>query len=174
MSSISRGRVGTPPPASQLRPVAVVDIGSTSVRMAIAEIDSAGNVRTLDQVSQGVSLGKDTFTSQRISRASIEECARVLKSYRRLMQEYGITRPDQVRVVATSAVREASNRLAFIDRIYIATGLEVESLDEAEVNRITYMGIQPLLQSNPILASEKTIVVEVGSGSTEILVVRGG
>jgi exopolyphosphatase/guanosine-5'-triphosphate,3'-diphosphate pyrophosphatase len=142
--------------------------------MAIAEIDSAGNVRTLDQVSQGVSLGKDTFTSQRISRSSIEECARVLKSYRRLMQEYGITRPDQVRVVATSAVREASNRLAFIDRIYIATGLEVESLDEAEVNRITYMGIQPLLQSNPILASEKTIVVEVGSGSTEILVVRGG
>jgi exopolyphosphatase/guanosine-5'-triphosphate,3'-diphosphate pyrophosphatase len=154
--------------------VAVVDIGSTSVRMAIAEIDGSGNVRTLDQVSQGVSLGKDTFTSQRISRRSIEECARVLKSYRRLMQEYGITSPDQVRVVATSAVREASNRLAFIDRMYIATGLEVESLDEAEVNRITYMGIQSLLQSNPVLATVKTIVVEVGSGSTEVLVVRGG
>ncbi len=174
MSSISKGRLTTAQSAVPLRPVAVVDIGSTSVRMAIAEIDGSGNVRTLDQVSQGVSLGKDTFTSQRISRRSIEECARVLKSYRRLMQEYGITSPDQVRVVATSAVREASNRLAFIDRMYIATGLEVESLDEAEVNRITYMGIQSLLQSNPVLATVKTIVVEVGSGSTEILVVRGG
>lgn len=174
MSTAPIGRLSSTTSSAPNRPVAVVDIGSTSVRMAIAEIDPQGGVRILDQVSRAVSLGKDTFTSQRISRRSIEECARVLKSYRRLMQEYGITRPDQVRVVATSAVREAANRLAFIDRIYIATGLEVESLDEAEVNRITYMGIQPLLQSNPVLASVKTIVVEVGSGSTEILVVRGG
>ncbi len=65
-----------------------------------------------------------------------------------LNAEYGISRPDQVRVVATSAVREASNRLAFIDRIYIATGLEVEPIDEAEVNRVTYMGVQPLIQGN--------------------------
>jgi exopolyphosphatase/guanosine-5'-triphosphate,3'-diphosphate pyrophosphatase len=127
--------------------------------MAIAEILSQGQVRTLEEVSQAVSIGKDTFTTQAISRRSIEECARVLKSYRRLMQEFGITRPEQIRVVATSAVREASNRLAFIDRMYIATGLEVKALDEAEVNRITYMGIQPLLQSNPQLASVKTIVV---------------
>jgi exopolyphosphatase/guanosine-5'-triphosphate,3'-diphosphate pyrophosphatase len=174
MSSGPQTRANPPVISTTSRPVAVVDIGSTSVRMAIAEIDPQGNVRTLEEVSQAVSLGKDTFTSQNISRRSIEECARVLKSYRRLMQEFGITRADQVRVVATSAVREASNRLAFIDRMYIATGLEVESLDEAEVNRITYMGIQPLLQSNPVLASVKTIVVEVGSGSTEVLVVRGG
>ncbi len=174
MSTGGVPRVPTTSVNSQVRPVAVVDIGATSVRMAIAEIDSRGVVRTLEEVSQAVSLGKDTFTSQRIRRQSIEECARVLKSYRRLMQEFGISRPEQMRVVATSAVREASNRLAFIDRMYIATGLEVESLDEAEVNRITYMGVQPLLQSTPELASVKTIVVEVGSGSTEILVVRGG
>lgn len=174
MSSAPLNRPNAPTSTNSTRTVAVVDIGSTSVRMAIAEIDSMGSVRTLEEVSQAVSLGKDTFTSQRISRRSIEECARVLKSYRRLMQEYGITRSEQLRVVATSAVREATNRLAFIDRMYIATGLEVESLDEAEVNRITYMGIQPLLQSNPLLAAVKTIVVEVGSGSTEILVVRGG
>ncbi len=54
-----------------------------------------------------------------------------------------------MRVVATSAVREAMNRLAFLDRIFIATGMVVEPLDEAEVNRITYMGIQPLLKADP-------------------------
>jgi exopolyphosphatase/guanosine-5'-triphosphate,3'-diphosphate pyrophosphatase len=154
--------------------VAVIDIGSTSIRMAIAEIEGQGQIRTLEEVSRAVSLGKDTFTSQEISRESIEECVRILRSYWRLMQEFGITRPEQIRIVATSAVREASNRLAFIDRIYIATGLEIRILDEAEVNRITYMGIQPLLQKNPILASVKTIIVEVGSGSTEILVVSSG
>ncbi len=159
MSSVPLNRTTPAAVSATARPVAVVDIGATSVRMAIAEIDPRGNVRILEEVSQAVSLGKDTFTMQRIRRQSIEECAVVLKSYRRLMQEFGISRPDQVRVVATSAVREASNRLAFIDRMYIATGLEVESLDEAEVNRITYMGIQPLLQANPALASVKTIVV---------------
>lgn len=174
MSTAPLNRNSPVPTSTAARPVAVVDIGATSVRMAIAEIDARGSVRILEEVSQAVSLGKDTFTIQRIRRQSIEECAVVLKSYRRLMQEYGILRAEQVRVVATSAVREASNRLAFIDRMYIATGLEVESLDEAEVNRITYMGIQPLLQATPALASVKTIVVEVGSGSTEVLVVRGG
>lgn len=170
--STPRNTVSVSPQAA--RPVAVVDIGATSVRMAIAEIDSMANVRILEEISQVVSLGHDTFSTQKISRKSIEECAVVLRSCRRLMREYGITRPDQMRVVATSAVREATNRLAFIDRMYIATGFEVESLDEAEVNRITYMGVQPLLQSTAQLASVKTVVVEVGSGSTEILVVRGG
>jgi exopolyphosphatase/guanosine-5'-triphosphate,3'-diphosphate pyrophosphatase len=159
---------------SIVRPVAVVDIGATSIRMEIAEIGVAGTVRPLENLSQAVSLGKDTFTLRRIRKSSIEACVRVLKSYRKLLNEYGITQPDQMRIVATSAVREATNRLAFIDRVYIATGLVVEALDEAEVNRITYMGIQPLLRQDPSLATSKAVIAEIGSGSTEVLMVRSG
>ncbi|RMF38960.1 MAG: Ppx/GppA family phosphatase [Planctomycetota bacterium] len=153
---------------------AVIDIGATSNRMAIAEIDAEGHVKPLESVSRPVSLGKDTFTQRRIRKSSIEQCVRVLKSYRQLLREYGITQNDAVRVVATSAVREAMNRLAFIDRVYIATGFDVEPLDEAEVSRITYMGIQPQLQAEPRLASRRCMVVEVGGGSTEVLVVQSG
>ncbi len=159
---------------NQSQPVAVIDIGATNVRMAIAEIGGQGKVRHLANQSMPISIGKDTFGLQRIRKNSMEECVRVLSKYRDSMFEFGITRPEQIRVVATSAVREATNKLAFIDRVYIATGLVVEALDEAEVNRITYMGIQPLIQSVPELASSKTVVVEIGSGSTEVLVVRGG
>jgi exopolyphosphatase / guanosine-5'-triphosphate,3'-diphosphate pyrophosphatase len=162
------------PVEADRRPVAVIDIGATSIRMAIAEIDGQGQIHELESVSQGVTLGKDTFTQRRIRKSSIEDCVRVLKSYRRLLNEYGITKPDQMRIVATSAVREAMNRLAFLDRVFIATGMQVDPLDEAEVNRITYMGIQPLLQSSPKLASSRCVVVEVGGGSTEVLVVRSG
>jgi exopolyphosphatase / guanosine-5'-triphosphate,3'-diphosphate pyrophosphatase len=154
--------------------VAVIDIGASSVRMEIAEIRGQGEVRTLESLAQGISLGHDTFTQRRIRKGSIEECVRALRSYRKILDEYGITRPDQMRVVATSAVREALNRLAFVDRVYIATGLVVEPLDEAEVNRITYLGIQALLETEPRLASSRTMVVEIGGGSTEVLVVRGG
>lgn len=156
------------------RPVAVIDIGTTAIRMAIAEIDQDERIRTLETVSQAVNLGKDTFTRRRIDRSTIEESVRVLKSYRRLLEEYGIERTDQIRIVATSAVREAENRLTFIDRIYSATGMQVEPLDEAEVNRITYLGIQPYLKSEPELAAGSAIVVEVGGGSTEVLHVQDG
>jgi exopolyphosphatase/guanosine-5'-triphosphate,3'-diphosphate pyrophosphatase len=159
--------------AGTARTVAVVDIGSTSVRMAIAEIGQ-GSFRILEEVSQMVSLGKDVFSTQNIHRKSIEECVVVLKSCRRLMKEYGITSPQQIRIVGTSAVREANNQVAFLDRVFIATGLEIEALDEAEVIRITYMGVQSILQGTPELAAAKTLVVEIGSGSTEVLLVRGG
>ncbi len=159
---------------AEKRPVAVIDIGATSVRMAIADIDAEGSVHLLENLSQAVTLGKDTFTQRRIRKSSIEDCVRVLKSYRRLLMEYGISRSDQMRVIATSAVREAINRLAFLDRVYIATGMDIEPLDEAEVNRITYMGIQPQLQADPKLATSKCVVVEVGGGSTEVLVVQSG
>ena len=159
--------------AMPTRQVAVIDIGTSSVRMAVAEINAAGHVRQLETLAQAVNLGKDTFIRSAISKSTIEECVEVLKSYRRILKEYQIENPAQVRVVATSAVREASNRLAFIDRIYIATGFQVEPLDEAEVIRITFLGIQPFLLSDPKLAASRTLVTEVGGGSTELLLMKG-
>ncbi|MBM3999504.1 MAG: HD domain-containing protein [Planctomycetes bacterium] len=156
----------------QARAAAVIDIGTTSIRMAIAEIDNLGGVRKLESLSQAVSLGKDTFTQGAITKATIEDCVRVLRSYRRILEEYRVVSSDQIRVVATSAVREARNRLAFLDRVHIATGMDVQPLDEAEVNRITYLGIQPFLQSEPSLVASRVMVVEVGGGSTEMLLVR--
>jgi len=163
-----------PRSAHPTRQVAVIDMGTSSIRMAIAEINAAGEVRQLETLAQAVNLGKDAFIRSTISKATIEECVRVLKSYRRILKEYQIENPAQVRVIATSAVREATNRLAFIDRIYIATGFQVEPLDEAEVIRITFLGVQPFLLSDPALASSRAVVAEIGGGSTELLLVKGG
>lgn len=154
--------------------MAVIDIGTSSIRMAVAEIDAQRHVRQLEALAQAVNLGKDAFIRGSISKATIEECVRVLKSYRRVLKEYQIENPAQVRVVATSAVREAANSLAFVDRVYIATGFQVEPLDEAEVIRITFLGIQPFLLSDPALAEARVLVTEIGGGSTEMLVVKGG
>ena len=154
----------------QQRTVAVIDVGTTSVRMAIAEISSTGSIQILEHLSQAVNLGKDTFTEGRIHRDTIEECVQVLRSYQQILGEYGIHSPDDLRVVATSAVREATNRLAFLDRIYIATGIEVEPMDEAEVSRVTYLGIQSELER--IGTSTDTVVCEIGGGSTELLLIK--
>ncbi len=142
--------------------------------MAVAELHESGAVRTLETLAQGVSLGKDTFTSGEIARSTIEDCVRVLKRFRQTLEEYRITNPDQIRVVATSAVREAANRLAFLDRIYVATGFSVEAIDTAEVHRITYRSIQPQLRDSPDLMNAQVVITEVGGGSTELLLVESG
>lgn len=153
--------------------VAVIDIGTTSIRMAIAEIHADGRVRTINRLAQAVHIGQDTFTKGAVDKSTIEDCVAVLRSYRNVLAEYDISQSSRIRVVATSAVREASNQLALIDRIFSATGFQVEAIDEAEVSRITYLSIQPLLDKEPALESKRAVITEVGGGSTEVLVVRG-
>ncbi|MEI8017474.1 MAG: exopolyphosphatase, partial [Schlesneria sp.] len=82
--------ISSPTRGKNVKPSAVIDVGTTSIRMAIAEIDDAGGVRHLSALSQAVSLGKDTFTRGSLEKSTIEECVRVLKSYRRVLAEYGI------------------------------------------------------------------------------------
>ncbi|QDT31237.1 Ppx/GppA phosphatase family protein [Thalassoglobus polymorphus] len=160
--------------SEHVRTVAVIDVGTTSVRMAIAEIFPDGDVRLLESLSQAVTLGKDTFTRGEIARNTIEECVAALKAYRRKLNEYQITRAEDIRVVATSAVREATNRIMFADRMFVATGLSVETLDAAEVHRITFRGVQPMLKGQVDLFQSQSFVTEVGGGSTELLLLKQG
>ncbi|MEY2724984.1 MAG: Exopolyphosphatase [Planctomycetota bacterium] len=154
-------------------PLAVIELGTSAIRMSIGESDGGSEVRVLEQLVRGVSLGKDTFTVGEIQRKTLQECIRVLKSYRRKLREYQCSDPKYIRVIATSAVREATNRLEVLDRIYIATGLAVELIDDAEIARLTYLGVRPLLQEEAVRENRATLVVEVGGGNTEAIVLRG-
>ncbi|MBD3392764.1 MAG: HD domain-containing protein [Chitinivibrionales bacterium] len=160
--------------ASSTMPVAVIDIGTTSVRMIVAQADGQGGIRTLDFLHQAVSLGKDTFTRGNIARSSIEECVQALRSFRKLLEEYQITDDKRIRAVATTAVREAANIDAFIDRIAIATGISVEPIDEVEVARLTYLSFHASLHHLPRLARADVVIAEVGGGSTELLFLENG
>lgn len=152
---------------------AVIDVGSTSIRMAVAEILPDGGYRTLESLQQSVSLGKDVFMFGRILPSTADECVKALRSFRRVLDEYRVE-GGRVRAVATSAVREAANRDAFIDRLYIATGFDVESIDEAEVNRLTYLSVSELIRTKPALKKDLLLIAEVGGGSSEVLELLNG
>ena len=161
-------------PSLSARPVAVIDIGSTAVRMTVAQILPDGEVKELDFLQQAVTLGKDTFTQGYIGRANIEGCVKALKGFRGVLPEYGVTTPEQVFAVATSAVREASNRETFLDRIYMATGIRVDPVSDADLTRLTYLSIQPCLQQDSTLARSRLLVTEVSGGNTELILLRRG
>ena len=116
-------------------------------------------------------LGREAFENRRLLRKTIEKSASVLQRYQRVCRN---TESNQPMYEWLRPPQRVSNRLVFVDRIYVATGLNVESIDEAEVNRITYMGVMPQLQADPSLADGKSLVVEVGGGNTEMLLLRGG
>lgn len=166
-----------PEPGKTPRPgrtVAVIDIGATSIRMKIAQIGEQGDITVLESLRRGVPLGKDTFTRGRIQQSTIRECVDVLKGFRQVMEEYGVTQPDQVQAIATSSVREAENRDTFLDRVYISTGISVRAIDEAEENRLTYTATQSVMEHEPLLKSGEALVVDVGGGSTELLLLQNG
>lgn len=153
---------------------AVVDIGATGVRLAIGEVDGFGRLRLLDSLAMPVSLGVDTFVLGRIERKTMHAAVRALRVYRQKIAEYKIDLGAHVRVVATSAVREARNRLEFIDHVYNLTGLAVEPFDEADVHRVTYLEVLRVMEQHESLGAGLTCVVEIGGGSTEILLLEDG
>lgn len=142
--------------------------------MAVAEVLEDGTLQSLESLSQGLSLGKDTFARGSISRASTEAAVRILRKFREKLDEYEVRVPDDVRVVATSAVREAGNKLAFLDRVFMATGLPIEGFDEAEVHRITYRSVRSLMTGEGPLSQSNVLVNEAGGGSTELLLFAKG
>ncbi|OGV62067.1 MAG: hypothetical protein A2498_07555 [Lentisphaerae bacterium RIFOXYC12_FULL_60_16] len=155
-------------PDPVVRLVAVIELGTTSVRMALAQVQADGSFQPLETLQQALALGKDTFTTGVIGAETTEACVRALRQFNTALQEYQVPSAN-VRAIATSAVRESENREAFLDRLYIATGIGVDVIDEAEVNRFTYLAVAPLLQSVPALRDGETMIVEVGGGSTELL-----
>ncbi len=156
------------------RLVAIIEVGTTSIRLAIGQIDEAGHVETLETLSQAVNLGKDTFTKGSIESSTTERCVQILRSYRDFLGEYQIIDPKQVRLVATAAVGEADNLTSFLNRLFVATGFRVEPIDEAEVSRATYLSVQPLLVSEPRLGRGPVLIAEVGGGSTDVLLTQQG
>ena len=143
-----------PPPAppEAPRPLAVLDLGASAIRLLIAEAPPGQPTRILEEATRGVLLGKDTFTHGRLGAPTIEATLKALEGFRRLMDTYGVVR---YRAVATSAVREAANRDAFLDRVRLRTGIDVEVIDGTEENRLTYMAVRETLRDHPALARRR-------------------
>ncbi len=162
------------PPASDSKLVAILDIGARAIRCDVAELRTGGGATILESLQKAVSLGKDTFGEGRIDPASIEACVEILKGFRHVLDEYGITQPEQIRAVATSSVREAQNRDAFLDRITVGAGINVEVLEDSEVEHLIYLALDDLLEHEPALRHGDVLAVEAGGGTTRVLLLRDG
>ncbi len=153
---------------------AVIDVGSVSVRMDVVQVTPEGEIKPLDSLYQSVQLGRDTFNGGRIKRNSIEQCVSAFRSFTAVLLEYGADLENDVTAVATSAVREARNCDTFLERLYVATGIWVQPIDGATVNRLTFLGVWPQIRDRAKLLQKNICILEIGGGSTDLLELQDG
>jgi len=151
--------------------MAAIDIGSSAIRMDIAEVRPGGAIHVLDSLKKGVQLGREAFTEGHLSQDTIRAACEALRDFKNVMDTYGVVR---YRAVATSAVRESSNSETFLDRLLMSTGLDVEVIDGPEENRLTLLAVLDSLRGEIDLGDAKGILVEVGGGSTDVALLVGG
>jgi len=154
--------------------VAVIEVGSTGIRLNVAEISPDGQWKVLDRAVRPVGLGRDVFTSGQLSRESMNECLTVFQNYRELLSGWGIA-DDNIHIIATSALRVARNRDIFIDRVKQETGFNLSIVEGIEENRLMYLAVRfALKQELPLFWRTNSMIIEIGGGSTEIMLLRRG
>ena len=145
-------------------PCAIIDIGSNSVRLVIFRALSRVPAEMLtEQIYPH--LGRDIARTGRLDPVGKRLCIDGLRRYAMLCEAYGVA--DRI-VVATAAIREASDGAGFVAAIRAATGLEVEVLSGVEEGRLSALGV---LSGIP---HADGIVGDIGGGSLELACVSGG
>jgi exopolyphosphatase/guanosine-5'-triphosphate,3'-diphosphate pyrophosphatase len=151
---------------------AILEIGSTGIRLLAAEITEHDHWHILDRASKPISLGWDVFTSGQVSRESFLECIMVLQDFNELIRGWGVAEND-IHIIATSAIRVAKNRDMIIDRIQQETGLRITIVEGIEENRLMYLAVRYALRNDlSLFWKVNSCIIEVGGGSTEIMLLR--
>jgi exopolyphosphatase/guanosine-5'-triphosphate,3'-diphosphate pyrophosphatase len=145
---------------------AAVDIGSNSVRLKIARL-TRGHLRPIHEDREVTRLGEGVFRSGFLTPESMAETVKVLRRFHRATQQAA---SESVRVVATSAMRDARNSQAFLEWVRSSTGWTVEIISGLEEARLIHLG----LVSSGRADSAPTLMMDLGGGSCELTVSARG
>ena len=148
---------------------AAIDIGSNSCRLKIAKV-AAHHLKTLHEDREVTRLGAGVFECGMLSPQAMDATLQALKRFQRAVQSRGV---DKIRVVATSAMRDARNGTVFQAMVKTETGWDVEIISGLEEARLIHLGVmgsgegQAELEFEPDEAS-RVLLIDLGGGSCEI------
>lgn len=141
---------------------AAVDIGSNSVRLKISRL-TRHRLIEIHEDREVTRLGESVFRSGFLSPEAIANTVKVLRRFHRTVQKIGA---DGVRVVATSALRDARNSHAFMEWVHSATGWNVEIISGLEEARLIHLGLISTSRAN----TATVLMVDLGGGSCELTI----
>lgn len=148
-----------------IKTFAAIDVGSTDVSMKIYEISSKHGCRKIDFVSNIIELGSDTYADGYVSQESMEKLCDILNRFSKKMKEYDV---DDYRAYATSAIREAKNKMMVLDLLKLRTGIEIQILSNSEHRFLMYKGLAVNDSNFESIVEKNTAIVDIGGGSIQI------
>ncbi len=142
--------------------LAVLDIGTNSIHMVLAEVEPDFSYKILDRYKDVTRLGDGTFKTHRLPEAAMRRGLDVIKTQVTLAKNKGYKR---IKAVATSAVREAKNGGEFLKAVSKQTGLTVRVVTGQEEARLIYLGVRHSME----LSDQPALIVDIGGGSVELV-----
>ena len=152
---------------SRTKRLAGVDIGTLTCRLLIADLLPGGRLREVRSDRRILRLGEGVDQTKQLSVAAMDRVVQCLKEWQEIIN---VSHVDAAAVVATSAVRDATNRDEFLDRVKHEAGFEIELISGEEEARRTMLGIRSGL---PIGVTD-VLALDIGGGSTEFILDRPG
>lgn len=142
--------------------LAVIDIGSNSVRLQISEIQESKRFRVTLEEKDTIRLGEEVFSKGFFGKESIEKAVTTMQKFKKIIDKQKV---DYMRAVATAAFREASNRDELIHTLYQKTGIGIEVITGEEEAKLIARGVF----SNYELNGKKALILDIGGGSAELI-----
>lgn len=146
--------------------ISVLDLGSTTFHAQVFEVDADGQFHTRADARRPIHLGRDVYSVGRIGQAKWDEA---LATVSELLELTRINRPDVTIAVATSAIRDASNGLAFRVELWNRFRLGVQLLTPEQEARFSYLGASTTAR----VGGRRAAVIDLGGGSLELAVGEG-
>lgn len=155
----------------QIITFAAIDVGSYVTEMKIYELSVQYGMKEIDCIQSSLELGKDAFTQEKIGVKLVDELCEVLADFKKIMEGYKV---DAYRACATSAIREAKNKLIMLDYIEKHTGIHLEVLGNSEQRFLDYKSIASSEREFNQIIQDGTAIVDVGGGSVQISLFENG
>lgn len=141
--------------------IAAIDVGSNAIRMMVARVTADATLETLESTRIPVRLGQDTFTVGQIGEPTMQAALDAFIRFRKVADQFEV---NQLRAVATSAMREARNSDILIDRIAQQSAIQLEVISGEEEARLIHLGVSKAVD----LRSKNAMLIDIGGGSVEV------
>ncbi|MDF2548367.1 MAG: exopolyphosphatase [Anaerosolibacter sp.] len=140
--------------------VAIIDLGSNSIRMIIMKIYGDGSYKMVDQAKEMVRLSEGMGGEMTLKPLAIQRTLYVLKLFKKLIE---VHQADKIFTVATAAVRNANNQKFFLDKVKQETGFDFEVISGEMEAYYDYLGVINTIDI------EDCIIIDIGGASTELI-----
>jgi exopolyphosphatase/guanosine-5'-triphosphate,3'-diphosphate pyrophosphatase len=142
---------------------AIIDIGTNTINLLIADIREDKTYNIILETACPATLGKGGINNLTIVPAAIERGITALKTHLDTIEKYSV---DKIVCIATSAMRDATNRAEFIDRAKQELNLDIKVVDGKTEAELIYDGVRQVVP----IAKQPVLILDIGGGSNEFII----